>query len=128
VTAPIGAHVRERFEAMRNAMIELLFGGIRVRVGLADTFRDHLGIAFLMACILAIFALHTSGIFEEVAAERASHDVVELLNHKLMAVQLVDLFFALANSTLAVEPNIERSPVFVMFGETHCQLDLSNRF
>lgn len=109
-------------------MIELLFGGIRVSVGLADTLRDYLGIAFLMACILAVFTLHTSGILEEVAAECASHDVVELLNHKLMAVQLVDLFLALANGTLTVEPNIERSPVFILFGKTHCQLDFSYRF
>lgn len=109
-------------------MIEFLFGGICVSVGLADTLCDYLGIAFLMACILAVFALHTSGILEEVAAERASHNVVELLNHKLMAVQLVDLFFTLANSSLTVEPNIERSPVFVLFSETHCQLDFSNGF
>ncbi len=109
-------------------MIEFLFGGIRVSVGFADTFRNYLGIAFLMACVLAVFALHTSGVLEKVAAERASHDIVELLNHKFMAVQLVDLFFALAYSSLPVEPNIERSPVFVLFGETHCQLDFSNGF
>lgn len=109
-------------------MIELLFGGIGFSVGLADTLCDYLGIAFLMAGVLAVLALHTSGILEKVAAERASHDVVELLNHKLMTVQLVDLFLTLANSTLTVEPNIERSPVFVLFGEAHCQLNLPNGF
>ena len=67
-----------------------------------------------MASILAVFALHTSGVLEEVAAQSAAHDVVELLYDKFVSVQLVDLFFTLSDSTLAVQPDIERPSVSVL--------------
>ena len=45
---------------MRDAVIDLLFVGVRFIVGLADTFGDDLGITFGVAGVLAICALHAS--------------------------------------------------------------------
>ena len=81
-------------------MVQLLLIGICLCIRFADTFRDHLGAAFLMACVLAVLALHTGRIFEKVSAHRTAHDVVELLEHKFVTIKLMDLFFPLANSTL----------------------------
>lgn len=55
-----------------------------------------------MASIFAVFALHAGRVFEKVATESATHDVVELLYHEFVAIQLVDLFLALPHGTFAV--------------------------
>ena len=60
MTAPIGAHVRERLEAMGNTMIQLLFIRVGFCVGLAYTLGDYFPVAFLVAGVFAILALHAS--------------------------------------------------------------------
>lgn len=81
-----------------------------------------------MASIFAVFALHTGRVFKKVTTQRTSHYIIELLNHKLVAIQLVNLFFALADSAFAIEPYIERSPIFILFRKTHREMYLSNGF
>ena len=67
VTAPVSSHVAEPFETMRYPVVQLLFVRVGLRIGLADTFGDDLGIALFVACILAVFALHPCRVFEKVA-------------------------------------------------------------
>lgn len=49
VTAPVGAHVRERLEPVGNPVVDLLLVRIGLGVGLADALGDDLGVAFLVA-------------------------------------------------------------------------------
>ena len=60
-------------------MIDLLLVWIRFCIGFAYTLGNDAGIAFRMASVLAILALHSSRVFEKVATEGATHNVVELL-------------------------------------------------
>lgn len=85
MTTPIGAHVREVFEAMGNTMIQFLLIGVGLSVRFTDAFRDDLSIALFMTCILAIFALHAGRVLQEISTKSASHDVVELLEYKLVS-------------------------------------------
>ncbi len=66
MATPICTHIRELLEAMRNAMVDLLFVWIGFCVGLAYTLRDNAGIAFCVTSVLAILALHARRIFEKV--------------------------------------------------------------
>ena len=50
VTAPVGAHVGEGLETMRNAVVDLLFVGVGFRIGLADTLCDDTWVALLVTC------------------------------------------------------------------------------
>ena len=97
-------------------MIEFLFVWICLCVRFADTFRDNLTIAFLVACILAVFALHTSGVFEEVTTQGTPHDIVELLKHELVTVELMNLFFPLTDSTFTIETNIKGPAILRLLG------------
>jgi len=97
---------------MRYAVIELRFVGVCFCIRLRDTFGDNLRVTFLVACILAIRALHTSRVLEEVTAQSTPHNVVKLLLHKFVPVLLVDFFFALSNGTFSIESDVERSAVF----------------
>lgn len=115
MTAPIGTHVGEILEPMRNAVIELFFIGVGFGVGLADTFCDNFGVALLMARVFAVLALHAGRVFEEVSTQGAAHDVVELLKHELVAVKFMDVLFALPDCTFSIKPNIKRSSVFCLF-------------
>lgn len=54
VTAPVGAHVGEGLETVRNAMVDLLLVGIRFGIGLADTLCDDAWVALLVACQSAV--------------------------------------------------------------------------
>ena len=96
-------------------MIQLLFIRVGVCIRLANTFGDNLGIAFLVAGILAVLALHSSRIFEEVPTKRATHDVIELLKDKFMTVKLMYLFLSLTDSAFAIQPDIKRSLVLDLF-------------
>lgn len=69
-----------------------------------------------MTSIVAVRTLHSSSIFEEFAAKRATHDVVELLLHKLVTILLNDLFFTLANSTFPAKTYVECLLVMRVFG------------
>ena len=68
-----------------------------------------------MASVLAVRALHTSGILEKLAAKGAPHNVVELLYHEFVAVLLNNVIFALSNSALTIKADVERSPIFGLF-------------
>lgn len=116
VATPVGSHVGEWFEAVGDAVVELGLVRIRFCVGLGDTLGDHLLVALLVARVLAVRALHTGSVLEEVAAKGASHDVIELLLDELVTVLLVDLFLALTNGTLAAETNVERPAILVFLG------------
>lgn len=50
VAAPVGAHVGEGLETMRNAVVDLLLVGVRLGIGLADTFCDDTRVALLVTC------------------------------------------------------------------------------
>lgn len=100
MTTPICTHIREIFKPMRNPVVQLLLVRICLCIRFADTFRDDLCAAFLMACVLAVLALHTGRILEKVAAHRTAHDVVKLLEHKFVTIKLMYFFFPLAYSTL----------------------------
>ena len=115
MTAPIGPHVGKILESVWDAMIELLLVRIGFRIRFADTFGNNFRVALFMARIFAIPALHTGGVFQELPAKGTTHDVVELLEHKLMAVKFMDFFFALANGAFTVKTNVEGSSVFELF-------------
>lgn len=78
-------------------------GTHRVGVALGDALGDDLLVAILVARVFAVLALHPRALEEELAAERAQHDGVELLLDKLVAVLLVDLLLALANGALSTQ-------------------------
>lgn len=60
MATPIGSDVGEIVETMGNAVIDLLFVGIRFVVGFADTFGNHFGVTFGVTRVLAICTLHAS--------------------------------------------------------------------
>ena len=62
MAAPIGPHIGKIFKSVRNTMVELLLVGVGLCVRFTDTFRDDLGVAFFVARVLAILALHAGGI------------------------------------------------------------------
>lgn len=95
-------------------MIELGFIRIGFSIGLGDTFGNDFRIALLMAGVFAVRALHASSILEEFATECTTHDVVELLLHELVAILLDNVFLALANSTFAVQTDIERPTILCL--------------
>ena len=59
MAAPICTHIGKLLETMRNAMVDLLFIWIGFVIRLADAFRDDFRVAFSVAGVLAIRALHT---------------------------------------------------------------------
>lgn len=125
MAAPIGRDVGEGLEPVRNAVVDLLFVRIGFGIALADTLGDDAGIAFVVAGILAVFALHTSRVLEEIPAKRTTHDVVELVLDKLVAIHLVDFLLALSNSALSSKTKIRLS-LSVFLDEAELELDLSS--
>jgi len=123
VTTPICTHVGKLFETMRNAVIDLLLVWISLCVRLADTLRNHACIALRVASIFAVFALHTSRVLQEIAAQCTTHNIVELLLDKFVAVHLVDLLLALTDGTLSVKSNIKRSSVLCLFCEADAEMN-----
>ena len=115
MTTPICTHIGEIFKPMGNPVVQLLLVGIGLCVRFADTFRDDLCAAFLVACVFAVLALHTGRVLEEVAAHRTAHDVIKLLEHKFVTIKLMDLFFSLAYSTLPTQANVKRSFILDLF-------------
>jgi hypothetical protein len=66
---------------------------------------------------MTIRALHASGVFEQFSTKRTSHDVVELLSDKLMAVQLMYLFLPRSDSAFTMQTSsIEWSSFARLFG------------
>lgn len=112
---------------MRNAVINLRLIGIRLSIGLRDTLRDNLRVALLVARKFAIGTLHTSRVLEEVAAKRASHDVVKLLLDKLVAILLMNFVFLLTNGTLSTKSKIVVALFLVLLHKAHGHVDSPNR-
>ena len=75
----------------------------RVGVALRYALRNDLLVAVLVTRVLAVVALHASAFEEELAAEGAQDDSVNLLLYELMPVLLVDLLLALADGPLTTE-------------------------
>lgn len=111
MATPIGTHIGESFESMWDPVVQLLLFRIRLGIGFADTFGDDFRIAFLVARVFAVGALHPGRILEEIATEGTSHDVVELLRHELVPIHLMNFLPALADSTFAVQSDIESGPI-----------------
>ena len=128
VAAPVGSHVGKVDEAMGNAMVQFGLVRIGLGVGLRDALGHNLRIAFLVARVLAVRALHTGSVLEELSAESAAHDVVELLLHELVSVLLDDLFFALANGTLSTQAVGKGLRASGVLDEGHGQMYASNGF
>lgn len=116
MAAPVGGDVGEPFEAMGNAVVDLLLVWVGLVVCLADTLCDNLGVALAVTGVLAIRALHACSILEEFSAQRTAHDVVELLGDKLVALLFVNLLLLLAHGTLTVQTNVERTTVLQLLG------------
>jgi hypothetical protein len=91
---------------VRDAMIDLSFIGIRFSSRLGDTFGDNFFVASFVASEFAISTLHTSGIFEQLSTQSATHDVVELLLDKFVSILFMDFFLLLTNSTLTTKSKI----------------------
>lgn len=127
VATPIRAHIGELLETMRNPMVDLFFIRISLRIGFTDTLCNHATVAFRMAGVLAVLALHTGRVLQKVAAKRASHDIVKLLRHEFVTEHLMDKFFTLANGALAVKADIEWSPVLGLLNKAERQLNLTRR-
>lgn len=126
MAAPIGRDVGERLEPVWNAVVDLLFVRIGFSIALADTLGDDARITFVMAGILAVLALHTSRVLEEISAKRTAHDVVELVLDKLVAIHLVNFLLALSNSALSSQTKIHLS-LSVFLDEAELELDLPSR-
>ena len=100
-------------------MVDFLVFAIRFVVSLANAFRDDFWIALCVACVLAVCTLHAGRVFEKFSAKSATHDVVELLLDKFVALLLVDFLFLLADGTLSIETNVERPSASGLFLEAH---------
>lgn len=113
MAAPVGSDVGKGLEPVGNTVVDFLLVRIRLGVGLADALGDHARVAFSVACVLAVFALHAGRVFEEVATQGTAHNVVELVLHKLVSEHLVDLFLSLTDGALAPETEIHGSSILV---------------
>lgn len=123
VAAPFGRDVAEGLETMRNAMVQLGLLRVALGVGFADALGDDLGVAFLVAHVLAVGALHA--VLAKLATKGTAHDVVKALKHELVAKQLVNVLLSLADGALALDAagrHIERLALARLLGEVQRQL------
>ena len=72
-------------------------------IRLRYTLGNHFLVAFLVACVSTVLALVSGRIEQELVAEGAQDDLIELPLDELVSVHFVDLVLALANSTLTSE-------------------------
>jgi hypothetical protein len=84
---------------MRNPVVEFRLIRIGFGVRLCDALGDHFAIALFMARVLAVRALHSSRVLQEISAQSTPHDVIELL----------------PNGTFSVQTDVEGSSVFALF-------------
>ena len=80
-----------------------------------------------MARQATIGTLHTSSVLEKIAAERASHDIVERLLDELVAELFDDFFLLLTHRTFTAETKIKWATFSVLFSEFEGETYLSNR-
>lgn len=73
------------------------------RIGFRYTLGNHLLVALLVTGVSAVLALITEGIEQELAAEGAENELVELLLNEFMSVHLVHLVLAFSNGTLTAK-------------------------
>jgi hypothetical protein len=83
---------------MRDPVVQLLFIRILFRFGFGNALCNDLFEALSVASVLAVFALSTST-GKEIRAKGAAHDLIELLDSKLVSVHLLDLALSLADSS-----------------------------
>ena len=107
-------------------MVDLLFVRIGLGIRLADTFRHNFLITALVTCILAVGALHASSVLQEIAAESTSHNVVEHLHRKLVAVLFDDIFLLLPDGAFTAKTDIEAFPLLDVLDEAERQLNPTN--
>jgi hypothetical protein len=100
---------------MRNPVVEFRLIRIGFGVRLCDALGDHFAIALFMARVLAVRALHSSRVLQEISAQSAPHNVIELLLDKLMPVLFMDFLSPLSNGTFPVQTDVEGSSVFALF-------------
>lgn len=127
MTAPICCHIRVRKEPVRNSVVDLLLLRVRLSITLTDALGDDAGIAFGVAGVFAVFALHASRVLQEVTAQSTSHDVVELLLYELVAVHLMHLLLALTNSAFSSKTKVHLPTVLVGLDKAHLELKLTTR-
>lgn len=116
MATPVSRDIGKCLETVWDTVIDFLLVRVGFVVGLANTFGDDLGVTFFMAGVFAVRTLHAGSVFEEVSAKSTTHDVVELLCDEFVTLLLVDLFLLLTNGTLAIETDVERSPILQLFG------------
>ena len=113
---------------MWDTVVDLFFIRVRLCVGLADALGDHVSVAFCVARVLAVLALHASRVLEEVSAQSAAHDIVELVLDEFVAEHLVNFLLALADGALAPQAfHVERVLVPVVLDEGQVKPDLTCR-
>ena len=100
---------------MWDAMIQFLLVRIRFRIRFANAFGDDFRVALLMAGIFTILALHASRVLQKVSAKSTTHNIIELLQNELVAIQLVNFFFTLTYGAFTVQADIEGPPVCYLF-------------
>ena len=93
---------------------------ITYRVRLGDTFSDNLLVTFLVAGISTIFTLISQCIEKEVVAERAQHQLIELLLDELVSIHFVNFAFPFSDRTLTTETarGIQRTLAHVLLDWT----------
>ncbi len=96
-------------------MVDFLLIRVGLIIGLANTFGDNFGITLLVACVLAICALHTCSIFEEIPAKGTTHNVIELLRNEFVSLLLMNFFLFLADSALAIKTDVKLPSSFYLF-------------
>ena len=72
-------------------------------VGLRDTFRHDFLVTLLVTRVTAILTLISHSVQQELVAEGAENDLVELALNEFMAVHFMDFILALADSGLTGE-------------------------
>lgn len=123
MTAPVGAHVGKVFESMGDAVVEFLFDWIRLVDQLSDAVGHHLGITLLMTCIVAARTLHTSSVFQQLAALSTAHDAIKLLLYELVSALLHNILFPLMNSSFSAQNKVKWLLVPRVLGEGHGKVD-----
>ena len=68
MTAPVCRVIDESREPVRDAMVDLLLLGISLCVRFTDTLGDDARVAFVVAGVLAVLALHTRAALQEFGA------------------------------------------------------------
>lgn len=125
MTAPVRRHVGVGREAVRDSVVDLLLVSFLrlvslismaresthpICIRLGDTLGDHLGIALLVTCISAIFALISLSGEKELLAESTHDGLVELALDELMAVHLENIALSLPYGTLTTERFVRSAP------------------